>query len=113
MSSNKPLIVEEKCLYCGTCADVCESGALDKGKVGYRIQVGGKLGRHPRLGKELPEIYDPEDALKIIDRCVEYYKRHCHRGERFGEILEKMGVKGELYYGRKDKVCTGKRSDPL
>ncbi|SPD71790.1 conserved hypothetical protein [uncultured Desulfobacterium sp.] len=89
---NRPRIIQEKCLYCGQCVDVCQSGALSKGKVGYRIQVGGKLGRHPRLGQELPGIYDPEETLKIIDRCVEYYKIHCHEGERLGEIIEKIGV---------------------
>ncbi len=40
-----------RCLYCGQCIKICPSGALKETRNGYRIQVGGKLGRHPRLGR--------------------------------------------------------------
>jgi dissimilatory sulfite reductase (desulfoviridin) alpha/beta subunit len=55
--------------------------------------VGGKLGRHPRLGTELPDIYELEDAIKVVDKCLDHYTQHCVKGERFGEILEKTGMK--------------------
>jgi dissimilatory sulfite reductase (desulfoviridin) alpha/beta subunit len=51
--------------------------------------VGGKLGRHPRLAEELPGIYGPEEALDIIEKCLDFYQSHCLKGERFGEILER------------------------
>jgi dissimilatory sulfite reductase (desulfoviridin) alpha/beta subunit len=66
-----------------------------EGKKGYRILVGGKLGRHPRLGEELPLIYDPEETLLMLDRCLDVYQQGCQRGERFGDILEREG-KGRL-----------------
>ena len=40
-------------------------------KSGYRIQVGGKLGRHPRLATELPLVYDLADLPRMIDKCVD------------------------------------------
>jgi dissimilatory sulfite reductase (desulfoviridin) alpha/beta subunit len=43
----------------------------------------------------LSGIYELEDALKVVDRCVDHYQRHCLKGERFGEILERTGM-GEL-----------------
>jgi len=53
--------------------------------------IGGKLGRHPRLAEELGGIHDREAALKIINLCLDSYQKHCRKGERFGEILERIG----------------------
>jgi hypothetical protein len=44
------------------------------------------------LATELSGIYDTEDALKVVDRCLDHYQRHCLEGERFGEILGQTGV---------------------
>ncbi|MFW6415472.1 MAG: 4Fe-4S binding protein, partial [Thermodesulfobacteriota bacterium] len=46
----------ELCLSCGKCVEACPENALSPGALGYRVQVGGKLGRHPRLADELPGI---------------------------------------------------------
>ena len=42
------------CLKCGDCVKVCSSGTLSAGANGFRVLLGGKLGRHPQLGRELP-----------------------------------------------------------
>jgi anaerobic sulfite reductase subunit C len=87
----RPVIDVSKCLLCAQCARVCPTGTLTEGKRGYRILVGGKLGRHPRLARELPGIQSPEETLKIIERCTGVFQKQCVRGERFGEILERTG----------------------
>ena len=81
-------IHESKCLACGQCIEVCPTQTLISAKKGYRILLGGKLGRHPRLAEELPSIYSPEQVLKILDQCLDHYRRFSVQGERFGEILE-------------------------
>lgn len=83
-----------KCLHCGQCLNVCPTGTLREAARGYRIQVGGKLGRHPRLAMELPGIHGPTEALRIVDRCLDHYQRYSRRGERFGEVLERAGLGG-------------------
>ena len=88
----KPVVDFAKCLSCGQCLNVCPTGTLQEAARGYRILVGGKLGRHPRLASELPEIYGEEKTLKMVDRCLDYYQRHCLKGERLGEVLERTGV---------------------
>jgi anaerobic sulfite reductase subunit C len=82
----------KRCLSCGQCPKVCPTRTLQEGAKGYRIQVGGKLGRHPRLAQELPGIHGREEALAIIERCLDFYGIHCRKGERFGEILERTGM---------------------
>jgi dissimilatory sulfite reductase (desulfoviridin) alpha/beta subunit len=95
LKDGSPSIDVSRCLACGQCVKACPTGTLREGKKGYRILVGGKLGRHPRLGEELPLIYDPEETLLMLDRCLDLYQQGCQRGERFGEILEREG-KGRL-----------------
>jgi len=88
-----PVIDYSKCLSCGQCIPACPTGTLQENEKGYRLQAGGKLGRHPRLAEELPGIYPYEEALKMIDRCLDHYQNHCQQGERFGEVLERTGTK--------------------
>lgn len=87
-----PMIHAERCLNCGQCAALCPTGTVVKGAQGYRFLVGGKLGRHPRLARELGGIYSKEEALKLVERCLDHYFKHNRHGERFGEILERTGI---------------------
>jgi dissimilatory sulfite reductase (desulfoviridin) alpha/beta subunit len=88
-----PVIDYSRCLFCGACAEVCESKKIVKVSVGYRIMLGGKLGRHPRLARELKKIFSPDEALAVLDRVLDHYQSHCMGGERLGEILERTGIK--------------------
>ncbi|MGB9698239.1 MAG: 4Fe-4S binding protein [Thermodesulfobacteriota bacterium] len=81
-----------RCLYCGQCIRVCPTGTLKESRNGYRIQVGGKLGRHPRLAEELPGIISPTEVLKYVENILNFYKDYCRQGERLGEILEGLGI---------------------
>jgi anaerobic sulfite reductase subunit C len=88
-----PVIDWQKCVSCGQCIPACPTRTLQEEARGFRIQVGGKLGRHPRLAEELPGIHSLEETLEIVNRCLDHYQKHCRRGERFGEILERTGTK--------------------
>jgi dissimilatory sulfite reductase (desulfoviridin) alpha/beta subunit len=41
----------------------------------------------------LPGIFSEEEALKMVDRCLDHYQKYCRHGERFGEVLERKGTK--------------------
>jgi anaerobic sulfite reductase subunit C len=81
----------ETCLKCGKCLDVCPTGTLLENGKGWRIMVGGKLGRHPQLGKELKGIHVQEYVLTLVERCLDVYFRYNEAGERFGVILNRVG----------------------
>jgi dissimilatory sulfite reductase (desulfoviridin) alpha/beta subunit len=89
---NRPTIDERRCLACGACLKICPTGTLQEGERGYRILLGGKLGRHPRLGHELAGIFHDEEVLTIIEKCLDHYQRSCLKGERFAEIFDRTGV---------------------
>ena len=80
------------CLACGQCARSCPTGAIAQGLTGYRILLGGKLGRHPQLGRELSGIFSAETTLVIIDACLNHFKAENRHGERFGEVLNRTSL---------------------
>ncbi len=83
-----PDIDDRKCLHCGKCFQVCPTGTIVEGAQGFRIQLGGKLGRHPRLARELPGIYSEQQVLDIVRDCINFYKTNSKQGARFSQILK-------------------------
>ncbi len=83
----QPVIDFQMCIQCGQCIDVCPTKTIDTQKMGFRILVGGKLGRHPRLAEELPGIYSEPELFDIIRHCINYYKTNSENGERFAELV--------------------------
>ncbi|MDZ7761520.1 MAG: 4Fe-4S binding protein [Desulfovermiculus sp.] len=80
------------CLSCGVCIRTCPEQALEAVQQGYRVQVGGKLGRHPRLAEELPDIQNREQMLLILDRCLTLQQKHYRPGVRFGQVVAEQGI---------------------
>lgn len=82
----------QRCLACGQCARTCPTGTISQDLTGYRILLGGKLGRHPQLGREISGIFSAETTLAIIEICLNHFKAENQRGERFGELLTRTGL---------------------
>jgi anaerobic sulfite reductase subunit C len=85
---NIPEIDHDRCLKCGKCIHVCPTGTIAAENKGFRVQLGGKLGRHPKLAVELEGIYNEDGVLQLIKDCIDYYKKHSKHGERFAEIFD-------------------------
>jgi anaerobic sulfite reductase subunit C len=88
----RPEFDMDKCLYCGNCVKVCPTGSLKRGLAGYRIMIGGKLGRHPRLATEIGGVFSEQNTLEAVNNLLDFYMKNCLSGERFGEILERVGI---------------------
>ncbi len=85
-----PLVNEERCVGCGHCIKICPESALTEAFKGYKIYLGGKLGRHPRLATFL--TYAKEDeVIALFKKVVQFYKENNIKGERLGTILERVG----------------------
>lgn len=88
----EPVIDLSRCLFCGQCVKNCGTSFLTAEKCGYRILVGGKLGRHPQLAKEISGIFSEDEVVAIIDKIVEFYKKNSEKTERFGSLLNRLGI---------------------
>jgi anaerobic sulfite reductase subunit C len=93
---NIPVIDHERCLKCGKCIQACPSETIAAKQKGFRIQLGGKLGRHPRLAVELEGIFSENEVIRLVKNCIDYYKKHSAHGERFAEIFDPDDFKVEL-----------------
>jgi len=82
-----PRIALETCINCGQCLPVCPSGTIAEGWRGYRVQLGGRLGRHPQLARELPGIFKEDQVLEILQECLKLYKSRSRNGERFAHLF--------------------------
>jgi anaerobic sulfite reductase subunit C len=85
---NMPVIDHERCLKCGKCIQACPSETIAAKQKGFRVQLGGKLGRHPRLAIELEGIFGESEVLRLVESCIDYYKKHSKNGTRFAEIFD-------------------------
>ena len=97
---DRPVIDRERCINCGQCIPACPTGTLASGRRGYRIQLGGKLGRHPRLAMELPDIFSEDDVLRVIRDCIVLYKQRSRHGERFADLLTAEDLETYARHGR-------------
>ena len=82
-----PLIDTRTCLGCGACVRSCPTGCILPGKKGYRILLGGRLGRHPRLARELSPIFTEDQVLEVVKACLVYYKKNSRAGQRFSALI--------------------------
>lgn len=81
-----------RCLGCGACAAACPAQAITTGQRGFRLLVGGKLGRHPRLADELPGLRAPGVlpalAADFLAACLAARQEH----ERPGDVVARLGA---------------------
>jgi len=82
-----PRIDPQRCLNCGLCIRACPTGTIAEAWKGFRVQLGGRLGRHPRLACELPGLFSEDRVVEIVQECLRFYKDRSRHGERFAHVL--------------------------
>jgi dissimilatory sulfite reductase (desulfoviridin) alpha/beta subunit len=86
-----PFIDPDACLGCGACIEACPSGTLVERRRGWRVLLGGKLGRHPRLAEELPGLYTEDEVVDLVKKAVAVYEDQARGGERFSDLYDRLG----------------------
>jgi dissimilatory sulfite reductase (desulfoviridin) alpha/beta subunit len=91
-----PRIDYASCINCGDCVRACPLGAIVVGRTGYTVYVGGNVGRHPRLAHKLMDFADEETVFRVFRNAVALIEDECERGERFGHLIERLGLGASL-----------------
>lgn len=81
-----------KCNNCGLCIDKCHFNGVELDKEGVKIFVGGKWGKKPRIGESFSDIISIEEAMKMTEKIINYYKENGKSKERFGSLVERVGL---------------------
>jgi len=73
-----------------------ESWVRDVGLIGqpdgWTLTIGGNVGAHPRIGEELLDGLDDEQALVAVQKVVDCYKETANKGERLGKLIDRVGL---------------------
>jgi dissimilatory sulfite reductase (desulfoviridin) alpha/beta subunit len=85
-------IDREVCNNCGLCIDKCPYNALTDGEVGYKVTIGGRWGKHIRIGTPLNQVFTKDEAMDIIEKTILLFKDRGIPGERFSTMIERLGV---------------------
>ena len=82
-----PEIIADRCLHCGQCAGVCPTSTIAKKAIGFRVMIGGKLGRHPRFATEIPGILSQTQVFLVLDKCLALLMENHSRVKRFADLF--------------------------
>jgi dissimilatory sulfite reductase (desulfoviridin) alpha/beta subunit len=81
-------LIEEKCVQCGVCVSSCPFGLLKADHHHFLITVGGRRGRHPKIGRELLTADSEDDVLFAVDKIIEWVYRRAWSGRLLSEQLD-------------------------
>ena len=75
------------------CAETCiKDIGLVGLKNGWKLFVGGNGGGKPRLSIEIAKDLTEDQALEMIDRIIDFFKKNSNGRQRLGAMLEKTGL---------------------
>lgn len=81
---------EDKCILCGMCVKSCSFDLLKGDPPHYLITVGGRRGRHPKIGRELLTVETEAQVLFVIDKIVNWVYRRAWSGRLLSEQLDEL-----------------------
>jgi len=87
-----PEIDRGACIDCGDCAMVCPSETLVVQERGFTALIGGKLGRHPQLAREIAWFCDEQALLGALDSAMDIFMNHMQSGERLADAVTRIGI---------------------
>ncbi len=94
LKDNVIVLHERKCLGCGQCIRKCPTESIKINQSGYRVLLGGKLGRHPQLGEEVPFLLNEDEVVNLVNEVTALYMNYVDENSyiRFGDFTQKIGV---------------------
>ena len=79
------------CPFCCAESYVRDIGLIGK-KKGWIVTFGGNSGGRPRIGDVITEGVSDEEAVAVVQRCLEYYRDNVEKKLRTARFVEKTGI---------------------
>ena len=81
---------EDKCVQCGVCIQSCHFDLLKAEHRHFLITVGGRRGRHPKIGRPLLTVETEEQVIFAIQKIVDWVYRRAWSGRLLSEQLDEL-----------------------
>lgn len=78
----------DRCVQCGVCVQSCPFDLLKAEHSHYLVLVGGRRGRHPKIGRELVTLETEEQVIVAIEKIVNWVYRRAWSGRLLSEQLD-------------------------
>ncbi len=78
----------ERCMKCGNCLISCPFGTLKTKGRQYLVTVGGRRGRHPKVGRKLAVLDDDTTVIEIVEKIVQWVYRRAWSGRLLSDQLD-------------------------
>jgi anaerobic sulfite reductase subunit C len=84
------ILKDDKCVQCGVCVQSCPFDLLKTKHSHFLITVGGRRGRHPRIGRELLTVEHEEQVIYAVEKIVNWVYRRAWSGRLLSEQLDDL-----------------------
>jgi dissimilatory sulfite reductase (desulfoviridin) alpha/beta subunit len=81
---------EGTCVQCGVCVQSCSFDLVKAENRHYLITVGGRRGRHPKIGRELLTVESEDQVIVVIEKIVDWVYRRAWSGRLLSEQLDEL-----------------------
>jgi dissimilatory sulfite reductase (desulfoviridin) alpha/beta subunit len=107
---------QELCNNCGRCIGKCHFDAIEEGKPGYKITIGGRWGKKVKRGIALNKFFaDKEEVFTTIEKMLLIYREQGLTGERLADTIARIGfdeIEAQLFsdeiLARKQEILDAK-----
>lgn len=109
-------INEELCNNCGRCVGQCPFDAIEDGKYGFKIYIGGRWGKKVAHGQALSKVFTSEEEMfAVVEKAILLFREQGQTGERFADTIARIGFEevekqllSDEILGRKQEIIDAK-----
>ncbi len=92
MNGDSAVIDRSLCLNCGVCIASCPTEAVVARRAGFTVFLGGKVGRHPQLGRQVAEFVPGTEVSHWVEGLLSFLEAKGNRNERLGSLVDRLGI---------------------
>jgi len=80
----------DSCVQCGVCIRSCPFDLLKADDSHFLIMVGGRRGRHPKIGREFITLENEEQVIRAIEKIINWVYRRAWSGRLLSEQMDEL-----------------------